>query len=283
VNLPPLVCWLPCCSWQLLRDCAVYVQAWRVGLDEASQAYFLDKDEDIMVAILQQLHELIAEPPATPSERTFMQAHGAVLAAAELHLNRYLELRDGAQRVRRPSARRSSVGIRRSSSRGSNGNSGVGSENAQGGAGVVSSSLGRSGSWADSTHSKKLPAFQMDLEARSMWELYLKVFRPINKAMAKTKGMKVSLPYVSPRLHEARGLMVPIMGQGLIHNAHSGAEWRSSQADNSGLKPRSVMRDASCGASSFVLAIDMLYLPITALAWSVRRMSPSTKWIPTSH
>ena len=68
----------------------------------------------------------------------------------------------------------------------------------------------------------------MDMEARSMWELYLKVFRPINRYMTTTKnGMHVNLPYLSPRLDSAHGLMVPIMGQELIQNHDSGRQQQS--------------------------------------------------------
>ena len=33
-------------------------EAWRVGLDEASQAYFMDGDPGVMIAILQQVGNL---------------------------------------------------------------------------------------------------------------------------------------------------------------------------------------------------------------------------------
>ena len=59
---------------ELIRIAVTWDEAWRVGLDEASQAYFMDGDAGVMVAILQQLHQLIEKPPCTPSERAFMQA-----------------------------------------------------------------------------------------------------------------------------------------------------------------------------------------------------------------
>ena len=148
-----------------------------MGLDEASQALFIDNNPEIMVAILKQLHELIAEPPATPSERVFIQAYGATLTAAEGHLRRYIELRDTYKQQLR---------LYRSTEPSGSGNN-IRRSNSRGGGASVATSEHEQGSKDGSQSPRKrgqgrpLPEFQMDLATRSMWELYLKVFRPINK------------------------------------------------------------------------------------------------------
>eukprot|EP01127_Copromyxa_protea_P021217 TRINITY_DN7249_c0_g1_i1.p1 TRINITY_DN7249_c0_g1~~TRINITY_DN7249_c0_g1_i1.p1 ORF type:complete len:2507 (+),score=519.55 TRINITY_DN7249_c0_g1_i1:98-7618(+) len=83
-------------SKELIEISVLWREKWCKGLEEASQAYYIDKKVDKMMGILLPLHDMVNLPARTAHEKAFIQAFGKDLDKAWSCCRDFLKTRNEA-------------------------------------------------------------------------------------------------------------------------------------------------------------------------------------------
>eukprot|EP01155_Anaeramoeba_flamelloides_P040428 Anaeramoba_flamelloidesc33611_g2_i1.p1 GENE.c33611_g2_i1~~c33611_g2_i1.p1 ORF type:complete len:156 (+),score=36.76 c33611_g2_i1:49-468(+) len=81
-------------SNELNKIVTLWEELWYAGLEEASEAYFINNDHFGMILILEPLHEMISNVPITMREVSFIQKYGRYLIEAKEFCQKYLKKPD---------------------------------------------------------------------------------------------------------------------------------------------------------------------------------------------
>lgn len=81
-------------SGELIRVSVLWHEMWYEALEDASRAYFNDRDVDKMFSILEPLNEMIAKGPTTIRETSFVNAFGKDLRDAQGWLHQFKRTKD---------------------------------------------------------------------------------------------------------------------------------------------------------------------------------------------